>query len=146
MVTVAVKDFLMNFPGTKEVEKSKNRLETKHFKTISGRGRRLRTLGLRFWRPPLYQLSYSPVCSFWPILRGSHPCQHQKNTGGPSGTRTPDRPVMSRLLYQLSYRSRAQIRNSAATISWRQYRFLGAPCRIRTYDPAVNSRMLYLLS
>ena len=23
---------------------------------------------------------------------------------------------------------------------------LGAPCRIRTYDPAVNSRMLYLLS
>ena len=27
----------------------------------SGRGRRLRTLGLRFWRPPLYQLSYSPV-------------------------------------------------------------------------------------
>ena len=26
-----------------------------------GRGRRLRTLGLRFWRPPLYQLSYSPV-------------------------------------------------------------------------------------
>ena len=22
----------------------------------------------------------------------------------------------------------------------------GAPCRIRTYDPAVNSRMLYLLS
>ena len=26
-----------------------------------GRGRRLRTLGLRFWRPPLYQLSYSPL-------------------------------------------------------------------------------------
>ena len=26
-----------------------------------GRGRRLRTLGLRFWRPPLYQLSYSPM-------------------------------------------------------------------------------------
>ncbi len=24
--------------------------------------------------------------------------------------------------------------------------FVGAPCRIRTYDPAVNSRMLYLLS
>ena len=47
---------------------------------VFGRGRRLRTLGLRFWRPPLYQLSYSP-----------------KN-GGPSGTRTPDRPVMSRLL------------------------------------------------
>ena len=26
-----------------------------------GRGRRDRTLGLRFWRPPLYQLSYTPV-------------------------------------------------------------------------------------
>lgn len=26
-----------------------------------GRGRRLRTLGLRFWRPPLYQLSYTPM-------------------------------------------------------------------------------------
>ena len=28
---------------------------------VFGRGRRLRTLGLRFWRPPLYQLSYSPI-------------------------------------------------------------------------------------
>ena len=28
---------------------------------IYSRGRRLRTLGLRFWRPPLYQLSYSPI-------------------------------------------------------------------------------------
>ena len=27
----------------------------------SGRGRRARTLGTRFWRPLLYQLSYSPV-------------------------------------------------------------------------------------
>ena len=32
-----------------------------HFKSVNGRGRRLRTLGLRFWRPPLYQLSYSPI-------------------------------------------------------------------------------------
>ena len=31
----------------------------------------------------------------------SHPCIQFKY-GGPSGTRTPDRPVMSRLLYQLS--------------------------------------------
>ena len=28
---------------------------------VFGRGRRLRPLGLRFWRPPLYQLSYSPI-------------------------------------------------------------------------------------
>ena len=27
----------------------------------NGRGRRIRTLGTWFWRPPLYQLSYSPV-------------------------------------------------------------------------------------
>ena len=31
------------------------------FGNYHGRGRRLRTLGLRFWRPPLYQLSYSPI-------------------------------------------------------------------------------------
>ena len=32
-----------------------------------GRGRRIRTLGTRFWRPLLYQLSYSPVLCvpFW---------------------------------------------------------------------------------
>ena len=48
----------------------------------SGRGRRFRTLGLRFWRPSLCRLSYSPIYFF----------------GGPSGIRTRDRPVMSRLL------------------------------------------------
>ena len=47
---------------------------------LSGRGRRDRTLGTRFWRPLLYHLSYTP------------------KIGGPSGTRTPDLPVMSRLL------------------------------------------------
>ncbi len=26
-----------------------------------GRGRRIRTLGPRFWRPLLYQLSYTPI-------------------------------------------------------------------------------------
>ena len=35
--------------------------KTTEFRWFSGRGRRLRTLGLRFWRPPLYQLSYSPM-------------------------------------------------------------------------------------
>ena len=39
-----------------------------------GRGRRLRTLGLRFWRPPLYQLSYSPICTLkWWTVRDSNP-------------------------------------------------------------------------
>lgn len=28
---------------------------------IGGRGRRIRTLGTRFWRPLLYQLSYTPI-------------------------------------------------------------------------------------
>ena len=28
---------------------------------LSGRGRRTRTLGTRFWRPMLYQLSYTPI-------------------------------------------------------------------------------------
>ena len=37
-----------------------------------GRGRRLRTLGLRFWRPPLYQLSYSPILAWWTV-RDSNP-------------------------------------------------------------------------
>ena len=46
----------------------------------SGRGRRNRTLGTRFWRPLLYLLSYTPI------------------SGGPSRARTVDRPVMSRLL------------------------------------------------
>ena len=87
-VTVVVKNTAEDFEARKASHKYKNRLETVHFKTISGRGRRLRTLGLRFWRPPLYQLSYSPILRF--------------KSGGPSGTRTPDRPVMSRLLYQLS--------------------------------------------
>jgi hypothetical protein len=27
----------------------------------NGRGSRVRTRGLRFWRPPLYQLSYTPL-------------------------------------------------------------------------------------
>ena len=65
-VTVVVKNTAEDVEAAKASQKRKNRLETKHFKTISGRGRRLRTLGLRFWRPPLYQLSYSPVFIFSP--------------------------------------------------------------------------------
>ena len=38
--------------------------------SIFGRGRRIRTLGTRFWRPLLYQLSYAPV---WWAFRDSNP-------------------------------------------------------------------------
>ena len=31
------------------------------FPVTDGRGRRIRTLGTRFWRPLLYQLSYAPM-------------------------------------------------------------------------------------
>ena len=34
-----------------------------------GRGRRIRTLGTRFWRPMLYQLSYTPK---WWAFTGSN--------------------------------------------------------------------------
>ena len=33
-----------------------------------GRGRRIRTLGTRFWRPLLYQLSYTPLCECFVII------------------------------------------------------------------------------
>ena len=48
------------------------------FGIYHGRGRRLRTLGLRFWRPPLYQLSYSPIFKWWTVSRSKHEsCQRQ---------------------------------------------------------------------
>ena len=34
-----------------------------------GRGRRIRTLGTRFWRPLLYQLSYTPILLFLFLTR-----------------------------------------------------------------------------
>ena len=40
-------------------------LETTQFQGfLYGRGRRIRTLGTRFWRPLLYQLSYTPISTF----------------------------------------------------------------------------------
>ena len=61
-------------------------------KDFNGRGRRIRTLGTRFWRPLLYQLSYTPIS-----LSGDSR-QAIDHFGGPSGIRTRDRPVMSQLL------------------------------------------------
>ena len=47
---------------------------------LFGRGSRLRTHGLRFWRPSLYQLSYTPKYKrlfsthvFWWTFRDSNP-------------------------------------------------------------------------
>ena len=38
-----------------------NNIKTTYRCYFSGRGRRIRTLGTRFWRPMLYQLSYTPT-------------------------------------------------------------------------------------
>ena len=43
---------------------------------IGGRGRRIRTLGTRFWRPLPYQLSYAPTLMM-PTMRILH-CGHQR--------------------------------------------------------------------
>ncbi len=39
-------------------------------KNLNGRGRKIRTLDTRFWRPLLYQLSYTPV---WWAFGDSNP-------------------------------------------------------------------------
>ena len=44
--------------------------KTAKYRNDHGRGRRIRTLGTRFWRPMLYQLSYTPV---WWAFRDSNP-------------------------------------------------------------------------
>ena len=56
---------IINSPHTQKILKLS-------FQDLYGRGRRLRTLGLRFWRPPLYQLSYSPMLTWWTV-RDSNP-------------------------------------------------------------------------
>ena len=70
----------------REASRSGRRRRQTPKKQVTGIRGWLRTNDLRFWRPPLYQLSYTPISD---IIR---------NGGGPSGTRTRDRPVMSRLL------------------------------------------------
>ena len=66
----------ISFIRFEDMAKSPHQMQTSCLSI--GRGRRDRTLGTRFWRPLLYHLSYTPI------------------SGGPSGTRTQDRPVMSR--------------------------------------------------
>ena len=45
------------FVSDKQIKPQTKRLRLRKH---SGRGRRIRTLGTRFWRPLLYQLSYTP--------------------------------------------------------------------------------------
>ena len=40
--------------------------KTAYTVSSNGRGRRIRTLGTRFWRPLLYQLSYTPISVYSP--------------------------------------------------------------------------------
>ena len=40
---------------------ARNIIEQLTLYQTNGRGRRIRTLGTRFWRPLLYQLSYTPI-------------------------------------------------------------------------------------
>ena len=76
---IIVSQLFINQGSCSYIKKTKKRRKHNVYGAF-GRGRRFRTLGTRFWRPLLYQLSYTPKYN------------------GPSGTRTLDRPVMSRLL------------------------------------------------
>ena len=48
-----------------QVPESTNLCESEFARHVgeTGRGNRARTCDLRFWRPPLYQLSYTPACA-----------------------------------------------------------------------------------
>ena len=58
----------LNYRAIQEYEKQQNCY-------FFGRGRRIRTLGTRFWRPMLYQLSYTPIikkCLLWWTITDSN--------------------------------------------------------------------------
>ena len=55
---------------TNRLHKQKKKAPTKVDAFFFGRGRRTRTLGTRFWRPLLYQLSYAPI---WWAFRDLNP-------------------------------------------------------------------------
>ena len=52
-------------------------------------------------RPTVLETAALPA-ELFPYIYFKEQMMDQSKNGGPSGTRTPDRPVMSRLLYQLS--------------------------------------------
>ena len=47
--------------ATGSVNYQQEKPHTRRCTACLGRGRRIRTLGTRFWRPLLYQLSYAPM-------------------------------------------------------------------------------------
>ena len=79
----------------------------------------------------LYQLSYTPILDFWWTVRDSNP--------GPTGYEPAALPTALTVLEM-----RASEKRKAATKCGGPP--FGSPSRTRTYDTAVNSRVLYRLS
>ncbi len=105
------------FPHINTLKQRKTLDFAKKPSVFSGRGRRLRTLGLRFWRPPLYQLSYSPVflcikrfTKLWWTVRDSNP--------GPTGYEPAALPT------ELTVPLRTNCRHGKP---WRQPRCMAPP-------------------
>ena len=83
------KTFREKRKGRPQAENGQNKMSGTIAPDVCGRGSKSRTHGTRFWRPLLYQLSYTPIF-----------VKRRKTAllGGPPGTRTPDHSVMSRVL------------------------------------------------
>ena len=63
-------------------------------------------------------------------------------SGGPSKTRTCDLTIMSRVLYQLSYRANVSASCHSKKLS-RRILWSGTPRRIRTFDKRLRRALLY---
>ena len=59
-------------PVTQPNDLANRPLQPLEYHSVYGRGSKNRTHNLRFWRPLLYQLSYTPM--IWGDLWGSNPC------------------------------------------------------------------------
>ena len=92
-----VNSFIYKFPiicifvqidTAKFVEDKQKKSQTKRLRLRkhSGRGRRIRTLGTWFWRPLLYQLSYTPISRFEGV---SIQCQQTRLYTNPPRLSTP---------------------------------------------------------
>ena len=53
-----------------QISQKKTRIHNEYGFSGNGRGRKIRTLDTRFWRPLLYQLSYTPM---WWAFGDSNP-------------------------------------------------------------------------
>ena len=129
-----------------------------------GRGRRTRTLGTRFWRPLLYQLSYAPVQGVWRRRWDSNPCGPKTNPNGLanrplqpleyfSGLHLPlsdavfwrrgwdsnPRPLSESPVFKTGSLNRSDTSPNAGII-------FGDPSEIRTRDTLIKSQVLCHLS